>query len=197
MRKLLERFLEVPDDKLPEEPVDVIVGIGAGLSRAYCKSWRSINLSLQSEKVLSLVIKLFEEKKGKEVFFSGGYNYRGSYEALIMSNKLYEYCLNKGNRRVYSIIETKSRNSLGNAVETLKRMKENKHKSAIVVDFAGHMKQMKRIFLRQAEGTGITLYFVNAYSEYGGNSQTRLNNFYLFFIWEILTNVYYRLTGVL
>jgi len=195
--RILERFLEVPDDKLPEEPVDVIVGIGAGLSRAYSKSWRSIGLSLQSEKVLSLVIKLFDENRGKEIFFSGGYNYRGNYEALVMSNKLYEYYLNKESRRVYSIIETKSRNSLGNAKETLKWMKENNYKSAIVVDFAGHMKQMKRIFLRQAEGTGITLYFVNAHSVYGGNSQTRLNNFYLFFIWEFLTNVYYKIKGAL
>jgi len=39
LRKLLERFISVPDDKLPEGPVDVIVGIGAGLSRAYRSSW--------------------------------------------------------------------------------------------------------------------------------------------------------------
>jgi len=187
----------IPDDRLPKEQVDALVGIGAGLSRAYSKSWCSIGLSLQSEKVLSLVIKLFEENRGKEVFFSGGYNYRGNYEALIMSNKLYEYYLSKGNRHVYSIIETKSRNSLGNAAETLKWMKENKHKSAIVVDFAGHLKQMRKIFLKQAKGTGITLYFVNAHSIYGGNSQTRLNNFYLFFMWEFFTNVYYKIKGAL
>jgi len=72
LRKLLERFISVPDDKLPEGPVDVIVGIGAGLSRAYRSSWRSIVLSLQSERVLDFVTELFEKKKGRDIFFSGG-----------------------------------------------------------------------------------------------------------------------------
>jgi len=194
VRKLLERFLEIPDDELPKK-VDVIVGIGAGLSRAYCKSWRSITLSLQSEKVLYLVIKLFEDNKGKRVFFSGGYNYEGRYEAEVMCHKF----LNYFSRKIisYPAIETRSRDSLGNAEETLKEMKENNYKSAIIVDFAGYLKQMKRIFLKQAKGMDVTLYFVNAHSIYGGNSQARLNNFYSFFVWEVLTNIYYRLKGAL
>lgn len=194
MRKLLERFLEIPDDELPKK-VDVIVGIGAGLSRAYCKSWHSITFSLQSERVLSLVIELFEENKGKKVFFSGGYNYEGRYESVLMYHKFLNYFSKK--RVLYPDMETRSRNSLGNAEETLKWMKENNYKSAIIVDFAGRLKQMKRIFLKQAKGMDVTLYFVNAYAIYGGNSQTRLNNFYSFFVWEFLTNIYYKLKGAL
>jgi len=194
MRKFLERWLVIPNDELPEE-VDVIVGIGAGLSRAYCKSWRSIVLSLQSEKVLSLVIKLFKENKGKKVFFSGGYNYEGRYESVLMYHKFLNYFY-RGSVP-YPDMETRSRNSLGNAEETLKWMEENNYKSAIVVDFAGHMKQMKRIFLRQDRGRDMDLYFVNAHTVYGGNSQTRLNNFYLFFAWEFLTNIYYKLKDAL
>lgn len=194
MRKLLERFLEIPDDELPKK-VDVIVGIGAGLSRAYCKSWHSITFSLQSERVLSLVIELFEENKGKKVFFSGGYNYEGRYESVLMYHKFLNYFSKK--RVLYPDMETRSRNSLGKAEETLKWMKENNYKSAIIVDFAGHLKQMKRIFLKQAKEMDVTLYFVNAYAIYGGNSQTRLNNFYSFFIWEFLTNIYYKLKGAL
>jgi len=194
VRKLLERFLEIPDDELPKK-VDVIVGIGAGLSRAYCKSWHSITFSLQSERVLSLVIELFEENKGKKVFFSGGYNYEGRYESVLMYHKFLNYFSKK--RVLYPDMETRSRNSLGKAEETLKWMKENNYKSAIIVDFAGHLKQMKRIFLKQAKEMDVTLYFVNAYAIYGGNSQTRLNNFYSFFIWEFLTNIYYKLKGAL
>jgi len=194
VRKLLERFLEIPDDELPKK-VDVIVGIGAGLSRAYCKSWHSITFSLQSERVLSLVIELFEENKGKKVFFSGGYNYEGRYESVLMYHKFLNYFSKK--RVLYPDMETRSRNSLGNAEETLKWMKENNYKSAIIVDFAGRLKQMKRIFLKQAKGMDVTLYFVNAYAIYGGNSQTRLNNFYSFFVWEFLTNIYYKLKGAL
>jgi len=194
VRKLLEKFLEIPDDELPEK-VDVIIGIGAGLSRAYCKSWRCINLSLQSEKVLYLVIKLFEENRGKKVFFSGGYNYEGRYEAVLMYDKF----LNYFNRKIisYPTIETRSRDSLGNAIETLKWLEDNNYKSAIIVDFAGHLKQMKQIFLKQAKDKGISFYFVNACSVYGGNSQTRLNNFYSFFMWEFLTSIYYKLKGAL
>ncbi len=195
MRKLLERYLVISDDELPKEQVDVIVGIGAGLSRAYCASWRSITLSLQSEKVLSLVIKLFEEKKGKKVFFSGGYNCEGRYEAEIMYHKFLNYFSRKSIS--YPDIETISRNSLGNAIETLKWMQENHYMSAIIVDFAGHLKQMKQIFLKQARETGIKLYFINAYTVYGGNAQTRLNNFYLFLVWEFLTNIHYKLKGAL
>ena len=194
MRKLLERFLEIPDDELPKK-VDVIVGIGAGLSRAYSKSWHSITFSLQSERVLSLVIELFEENKGKKVFFSGGYNYQGRYESVLMYHKFLNYFSKK--RVLYPDMETRSRNSLGNAEQTLKWMKENNYKSAIIVDFFGHLKQMKRIFLKQAKGMDVTLYFVNAYAIYGGNSQTRLNNFYSFFVWEFLTNIYYKLKGSL
>jgi len=194
VRKLLERFLEIPDDELPKK-VDVIIGIGAGLSRAYHKPWRCINLSLQSEKVLYLVIKLFEDNKGKMVFFSGGYNYKGRYEAEIM----YHEFLNYFSRKIifYPTIETRSRDSLGNAIETLKWLEENNYKSAIIVDFSGHLKQMKQIFLKQAKDKGISFYFLNAHSIYGGNSQTRLNNFYLFFVWEFLTNIYYKLKGAL
>ena len=194
MRKLLESFLAISDDELPEK-VDVIIGIGAGLSRAYSKSWRSITLSLQSEKVLFLVIKLFKENKGKKVFFSGGYNYKGRYESELMYNKFLNYFSRK--RVLYPEMETRSRNSLGNTEETLKWMKENNYKSAILIDFSGHLKQMKRIFLKQAKGMDVTLYFVNAHSIYGGNSQARLNNFYSFFVWEVLTNIYYRLKGAL
>ena len=194
MRKLLERFLEIPDDELPKK-VDVIIGIGAGLSRAYRKPWRCINLSLQSEKVLYLVIKLVEEKRCKKVFFSGGYHHEGRYEAEVMYHKF----LNYFSRKIisYPAIETRSRDSLGNAVETLKWLEEKNYRSAIVVDFSGHLKQMKQIFLKQAKGKGITLYFVNAHSIYGGNSQARLNNFYSFFVWEFLTNIYYKVKSAL
>jgi len=194
MRKLLEKLLEIPNDKLPKS-VDVIIGIGSGLSRAYCRSWRSITLSLQSEKVLFSVIRLFEKNKAKRVFFSGGYSYEGYYEAEVMYNKFLDSFSKKS--IFYPDIETKSRNSFGNAIETLKWMQENHYMSAIIVDFAGHLKQMKQIFLKQARETGIKLYFINAYTVYGGNSQTRLNNFYLFFVWETLTNVYYKLKGAL
>jgi len=173
----------------------VIIGVGAGLSRDYCKAWRCINLSLQSEKVLYLVIKLFENNKGKKVFFSGGYSYEGRFEARIMYNKF----LNYFNRKIisYPAIETRSRNSLGNAIETLKWLERNNYKSAIIVDFSGHLKQMKQIFLKQAKDKGMSFYFVNAHSVYGGNSQTRLNNFYSFFVWEFLTNIYYKFKGAL
>jgi hypothetical protein len=195
LRKLLERFISVPDDKLPEGPVDVIVGIGAGLSRAYRSSWRSIVLSLQSERVLDFVTELFEKKKGRDIFFSGGYSYKGYYEAVVM----YEKFLNSVNRKkiIYPHIETKSRNTLGNAVETIKWLKEKNYKSAIIVDFSGHLKQMKDIFLKQNKGTRIKLYFMNAHSTYGWNSQTRLNNFYSFFVWQCLTNIYYKMIGAL
>ena len=192
MRKSLERFILVPDDSIPKESVDVIVGIGAGLFRAY-RSY--IGLSLQSEKVLSLVIKLFEQKKGKKVFFSGGYNYEGRYESLTMYNQFLNYL--GGKSIFYLATETRSRDSLGNATETLKWMEENHCKSAIVVDFAGHLKQMKRIFLRQSKETDIILYFVNARAIYGGNTQKRLNNFYSFFAWELLTNIYYKIIGAM
>jgi len=195
LRKLLEKCLMIPDDRLPKEQVNVLVGIGAGLSRAYCKPWCSVGLSLQSEKVLFLVIKLFEKNKGKKVFFSGGYSYEGRYESVLMYHKFLNYFSKE--RVLYPDMETRSRNSLGNAEETLIWIKENNYKSAIVVDFSGHLKQMKRIFLKQAKGMDVTLYFVNAYAIYGGNSQTRLNNFYLFFVWEFLTNIYYKLKGAL
>jgi uncharacterized SAM-binding protein YcdF (DUF218 family) len=194
VRKLLEKLLMVPNDRLPKK-VDVIVGIGAGLSRAYTKLWSSIDLSLQSEKVLHSVINLFEKHKAKRVFFSGGYSYRGRYEAEIMFRKFLD---SFGEDDIfYHGMETKSRNSLGNAIETLKWMLENDCKSAIIVDFTGHLKQMRRIFLKQSERTQMRLYFVNARAIYGGNSQTRLNNFYSFFIWEMLTNIYYKMKGVL
>lgn len=197
MRKLLEKFLVIPNDELPKEPVDVIIGIGAGLSRVSDNPCGSISLSPQSEKVLSLVLELFEKGKGKRVFFSGGYNFQGYYESLIMCNKfVYDY-LERRNKPIYPACETKSRNSFGNALQTLEWMEKNDCKSAIIVDFSGHLKQMKRIFLKQAKGEEITFYFVNAYSKYGGNTQRRLNNFYLFLVWEFLTNVYYKLIGAL
>ena len=194
MRKLLERFLLIPSDKLPKN-VDVIVGIGAGLSRSYCASWKSITLSLQSEKVLLSVINLFEKHKAKRIFFSGGYSYEGCYEATVMYEKFLNFF---GRESIFCPdIETKNRDSVGNAVETLKWMKENNCRAAIIVDFAGHLKQMKQIFLKQSKEMGIRLYFINAYTVYGGNSQTRLNNFYSFFVWEILTSAYYKLKGAL
>jgi len=199
VRKLLEKLLEIPDDELPKQ-VDVVIGIGVGLSHVFHGSchdfWTEIILSPQSKKVVSLVVKLFKEGRDKRVFFSGGYSYRSHYESFVMRREFLNVT-NRETKRLYPAFEIESRDSLGNAVETLKWMEENSCKSAIVVDFAGHLKQMRRIFLKQARNKGIKLYFINAYSEYGGNTRTRLNNFYLFFVWEILTNIYYKLKDTL
>jgi len=97
-------------------------------------------------------------------------------------------------------METKSRNSRENVKNTIDYLREKNYKSAIIVDFYGHLKQIKMLFLQELKRQNIKdikLYFIGAEADYGENVQTRLKNPFNFLVWEILTTVYYYLTSYL
>jgi len=201
-RYLFDLLFKIPDDLLPYQ-VEAIVGIGAGLGfvMVFFPPFTEIprlTLSQQSYAVVNKV-KNFYYRFGDNVaiFFSGGYRINKISEAEEMSHCFLEEVVDPP---PHIDMETKSRNSRENVKNTIDYLREKNYKSAIIVDFYGHLKQIKMLFLQELKRQNIKdikLYFIGAEADYGENVQTRLKNPFNFLVWEILTTVYYYLTSYL
>lgn len=204
---LFDLIFKIPNDRLPEK-IDAIVGIGVGLSK------NKAILSPQSKAVVDKVYQIYDSHKEAKVFFSGGYKavvkvlpgIKTSlylYESWQMLSEFVSKLLPRlPSIGVMGFIETgvvdfenKSKNSLGNVKYTIEFLKK-KYRSVVIVDFYGHLKQIKMIFqqeLRQQKIDNLQLCFIGVEVPFGDNCQTRLQNPLVFLIWEILTSAYYYL----
>lgn len=196
--KIFDYFWRIPDDHIDIKHSEkiLVVGVGAGLSK-------DLNCSPQTKAVVEIVLAIALENKLTDIFFSGGYEINGHYEALEMKHYFYQVFgdlaqkfpnLVKSFTPFFITIETNSKNTKGNVQEIVNYARKKKYEKVIVIDFYGHLKQLKSLFKKELKKHPLiscSFYFINAPAPFGGNIQKRLNHPLLFFIWEALTTLYY------
>lgn len=204
-KKFFDFCFKIPDDILDVKPKDktLIVGVGAGLSK------KDLSCSPQTKAVVETVLAISLENRLTDIFFSGGYEYNDKFEAKEMEYYLYQIIGDLAQKfpkllksgafvPLFVQIEIKSKNTLGNVQEIIKYVTAKKYEKVVVVDFYGHLKQLKSLFQRELKKQATLscdFYFLNAMAPFGGNVQTRLNNPLIFLFWEFLTTLYYKFRG--
>lgn len=180
--RFLERRLAFPSAKLSGLPVDVVIGIGTGVS-ADGKS-----CSRQSAAIADRALNIYRVGLAKNVLLVGGNHVKGGQlvEAGVMAKRIGSYLPERN-----LFLECFSRNTRQNAENCLAIMKEHGWQTAIIVAQPIHALRVSRSFRKLwiDEGDCLTgLYFrvITAPSEYGGNSHQRMRNFFFFFIWDRL-----------
>jgi len=179
----LERLFSVCDDSLPEV-ADAVIGIGIDVSRD------GIKASPYSEAVAWKALKLFRHGIVQNVLFTGGYSVDGLTEAEAM-RRILGMAVSEENL----FLEQKSFRTYLNADYTLPIVQEKGWKKVIIVAQQWHARRVKATFKKRWAGKGIDIYVVKARSDYGGGSQSRLDHFFTFALWDTLAFIISKIKG--
>ncbi len=185
--KKLEKLFLRADDPLPEK-ADVIIGLGFGLTPDGKK------VSPQLEKTVEKCLEFLKEGRADNLVFTGGfYIGDGPTEAEAMKHHLFSL---PGGYRWKPVLERKSWRTYGNADNLFPIMKANGWRTAIIVTQQWHCRRARATFGRRWHGKGLKFYFVKAFSGYGGNSQTRLDNLIFFAVFDLLGWLISKIRGL-
>jgi uncharacterized SAM-binding protein YcdF (DUF218 family) len=181
--KWLERVLSVRDDPLPKV-ADAVIGIGIDVS----KDGKSA--SPYSQAVAWKALNLFRYGIVWNVLFTGGYAAGELNEAQAMGQLVANWIPVEK-----LFLEQKSFRTFLNADYTLPIVQEEGWERVIIVAQQWHARRVKATFKKRWAGTGIKIYIVKAWSDYGGGSQSRLNHFFTFALWDTLAFVISKIKG--
>ncbi|MFH1145599.1 MAG: ElyC/SanA/YdcF family protein [bacterium] len=173
--KLLYACLEAPDTALPET-ADVVIAIGTDLAS---DGW---NPSNQSMEIILKAMEFYEQRMTDAILCSGGYRVEKITEAVAMMNVVI-----KSMPRAYLFLEQDSCCTWTNVTNTVKAMEENHWKTAIVVANKLHSGVVWKRYQEHLKGKDIQIWMVKVEGQYGGGTQRRLNNRYLFALWNIIS----------
>ena len=178
--KRLEEVLEIRN--LPPIPTkaDVVIGLGFGLSPDGLKP------SPQGKIIAKKAFKIAKERNLPLIFSGGFYLHFGLTESYLMA----EYVGAKS-----AILEKKSWRTYGSADETILIMKQNSWKFALIVCQQWHARRVRPTFGRRWHGKGLIFFVIKARSGYGGNSQTRMDSFPKFLLFDLLAWVNTKVRG--
>lgn len=184
---LVERSFETEDDDLPEK-ADVIIGVGADVSRA------GQSASPCSRAVAEKVVELYRQGKASAVLLIGGNAAGGVTGGVIEAGAM---ALVVGDRipRSDLLLETKSRNTIENAKLALRVLQAKRWTSTIAVAQQWHARRVRAIFRKTWGEAGIRVFVIKARSGYGGGSQLRLAHFLAFLVWDTIGFTYAWLRG--
>lgn len=187
-----ERSFETKDDFLATK-ADVIIAIGTGVS---VDGWQP---SPQSREIAIKAATLYQYDRANVIIFCGGYAAHGLSEADRMWDCVKHRVPFPSDRYTtdgQTFLETKSTRTYMNADNTLAIMKAHNFKSAIIVTQQWHARRVRKTFQKRWKGSGIKICVVKARSSYSGdNSQSRLNNFWKFAVWDTLAFAFSYLKG--
>lgn len=183
--KWLERKLEIKDDPLPDK-ADVIIAVGIDVN-ADGKS-----AGPYSAAVAQKALELYNNQKVNNLLFTGGYNFNnGLTEAQLMHGLVVRQIQDAS--RVF--LETQANRTYLNADLTLPFLQDHVWKSAIIAAQQWHARRVRATFKKRWAGTGIKIYVIKAHSDYGGGSQSRLDHFISFFLWDTLAFIISKFKG--
>ncbi|XOU94724.1 MAG: YdcF family protein [Candidatus Kerfeldbacteria bacterium] len=172
----LEKLFAIKDDRLPIN-ADVVIGIGIDVS----KDGRSA--SPYSKSVAEKCLKLYKQDKIANVLLVGGYPVGLALnEAQAMRN-----CISRSVDVDSLFLEENSFRTYLNADYCLPIVQKHGWTKVIIVAQQWHARRVKATFKKRWAGTGIKIYVVKAWSDYGGGSQSRLDHFLSFAAWDTLS----------
>lgn len=182
--KWLERKLETKDDLLPDK-ADVVIAVGIDVSQD------GKSAGPYSAAVAQKALELFKNQKTDSLLFTGGYSFNnGLTEAELIYN------LVAGQIQAWRVfLEIQGYRTYLNADFTLSILQAHELESAIIVAQQWHARRVRATFKKRWTGTGIKIYVIKAHSEYGGGSQSRLDHFISFFLWDTLAFIVSKFKG--
>lgn len=184
MRRL-EKLLAVKDDPLPII-ADVVIGVGVDVTK------RGDKVSPQSRAIAKKCLVLFNAGRAENILLTGGYTIypwpvteaRAMCDVIAWQVPWENIWLEEESCRTY-----------GNADCSLPIVLEQGWKKVIIVAHQWHARRVRATFKKRWAGQGIEIHVIKAWSEYGGGSQSRLNHFFTFALWDTLAFVYSKLKG--
>ena len=180
----VEQRFEAPDDPLPIL-ADVAIALGYGLAPD------GKTPSPQSAANARKAADLFLEGKARGVLLvGGGTRGRGATEAEAMANSISGKV-----PRPKILLETESKNTVGNADNSLRILVEHGWRTAIVVCQQWHARRVRAVFRKRWNGGGIEFVVAKARSPYGGPSQAAAMSFPSVVLWDTLGFVIAKLKG--
>jgi len=182
----LEKLFTIPDDQLPQKPVDVIIAVGSALSPDGSEA------SPQSAANAQKAAKLFMQGKARYILLSGGY---GVYAGIKEAHAMAKVIADSGVSSSRVLLETRSARTWENARNTLTLMVEFMWQDAIVVCQPLHARRVRKTFRKVWGPFGKRVFVVKAEGQYGGASQRRFINPITFFIWELIALTYSKIKG--
>lgn len=184
-----ERFTR-RDDNRPQN-VGAIIAIGIDVDKkGLGPSPQSAVVAVGAERIFS---ELKNDNSGLILILTGGYHHKdrpGFTEAFVMQERIRNSVPKEA-----IILEEKSWRTYLNADNVLPILQELHLKQVIIVAQQWHARRVAATFKKRWAYTGIEFAVVKAWSEYGGGSQRRLNNFFYFFVWDTLAFIISKLKG--
>lgn len=179
MIRWLERLLVIEDDPMPQN-ADVVIGVGIDVSKDGERA------SPYSKAVAIKCLRLFHANEARNILFTGGYSVhpwrmteaRAMCDIIAWQLPWESIYLEQDGCRTYL-----------NADYTLPIVLGAEWKKVIIVAQQWHARRVKATFKKRWAGTGIEIYVVKAWSDYGGGSQWRLDHFFTFALWDSLAYI--------
>lgn len=181
MFRWFERWLVIPNDKLPDN-ADVVIGIGIDVSKDGSMA------SPYSRSVALKCLELYEGGIGNNILFTGGYSHVGGLTEAELMAKLIEH-------KVKAFIEKDSYRTFLNADYSLPIVQRHQWTKVIIVAQQWPARRVLATFKKRWQGQGIDIYIVKAWSDYGGGSQRRLDHFLTFAAWDTLSFILSKVKG--
>jgi len=146
--------------------------------------------SPQSKVVALEALDLFLKGKAKNILLAGGY--LGKPDEITEAEAMARVIENSVPKEKL-FLESKSYRTYMNADCTLPIMESHGWKTAIIVAQQWHARRVRATFKKRWRGSDIKFAIIKARSPYGGGSQSRLNYFWTFAIWDSLAFVFSKL----
>lgn len=181
----LERWLVIPDDKLPVH-ADVVIGIGIDVSK------NGDQASPYSKAVALKCLQLYNDRLAQNIMFTGGYTIHPWLvtEARSMSDVI---AWQVPWENIF--LEQESFRTYLNADYTLPIVQEQKWTKVIIVAQQWHARRVKSTFKKRWKNSEIDICLVKAWSDYGGGSQSCLDHFLTFAMWDTLSFIFSYIKG--
>jgi uncharacterized SAM-binding protein YcdF (DUF218 family) len=140
---LEKNYPPVPIEEVPEADVILVLG---GMINPLPYHKGQVDLLASAER-LTEAVRLYQNKKAKKIFFTGGSGILFSYEPESVLAK--KFLIQMGVKEEDILLEEKSRNTFENALYSKEILASNSYKKIILITSAFHMKRAEAIFRKQ------------------------------------------------
>jgi uncharacterized SAM-binding protein YcdF (DUF218 family) len=136
---------------------------------------------------------LWENRRVEKIIASGGKKVKGITNAKTAAETMRYEISDKYGVLQHVLLENKSTDTFEMALNTLKMMKENGFKSAIILADTLHAKRVKKTFQKQWRSSGLKFLVVPTYGRYG--TSERYASPETFWLYNLGATVYSKLRG--